>query len=566
MILATLALAQEVPAINAQLFHSSVDGRVGFSLDDAHVAPDRMVTARAALQYVNQPLVYLPAAGAPVEIVSDLFALDVLASYTFRRLRVGLDVPLYLVTAGRDLSGGGRLGDIGLDLKYVALDPASRPVGLAATGRILVPAGGAAAAVGSGGFGMELGLAGSRAFGPWTVAANLGHRGVPEVELENIAWGSHLTFRAGVSRAVNDGAGVSLELGGASVYSSFLSDPSSSPVEGMLGGWYRVGEGAVARLGVGTGLTPGIGSPVARVIGSVAFEPREIRDADRDGIVDRQDACRDVPEDVDAFEDTDGCPEPDNDHDGVADVEDGCPNAPEDHDRWQDEDGCPDMLTAIDLEVVDAAGGPIPGVRVGFGDARGASGMHLESAAGVFAFSAVAPDWVPLAESIVVANGPPLKVTRIMKPETTGVTLLAEVLPPARVVLPPARVVITREKLEILDRVFFDTNRSTIKTISHPLLDEVTRILLDHPEIQKLRIEGHTDSRGKEAANLTLSSGRAAAVMAYLVKGGVAADRLSAIGLGESRPVDTLETEAAWEKNRRVEFVIERREEPSPAK
>lgn len=65
-------------------------------------------------------------------------------------------------------------------------------------------------------------------------------------------------------------------------------------------------------------------------------------DKDGDGIPDNVDACADKPEDFDAFEDEDGCPDPDNDQDNVLDPLDRCPNEPEDKDLFEDEDGCPD--------------------------------------------------------------------------------------------------------------------------------------------------------------------------------------------------------------------------------
>ncbi|EDM77072.1 hypothetical protein PPSIR1_19554 [Plesiocystis pacifica SIR-1] len=65
-------------------------------------------------------------------------------------------------------------------------------------------------------------------------------------------------------------------------------------------------------------------------------------DADADGIPDAADACPAQPEDPDAFEDDDGCPDADNDDDGVPDLDDHCPDEPEDPDGFQDDDGCHD--------------------------------------------------------------------------------------------------------------------------------------------------------------------------------------------------------------------------------
>jgi outer membrane protein OmpA-like peptidoglycan-associated protein len=66
------------------------------------------------------------------------------------------------------------------------------------------------------------------------------------------------------------------------------------------------------------------------------------RDRDGDGILDPHDLCPDDPEDMDGFEDEDGCPDLDNDQDGIPDIEDLCPNEPETKNGFADEDGCPD--------------------------------------------------------------------------------------------------------------------------------------------------------------------------------------------------------------------------------
>jgi outer membrane protein OmpA-like peptidoglycan-associated protein len=95
-----------------------------------------------------------------------------------------------------------------------------------------------------------------------------------------------------------------------------------------------------------------------------------------------------------------------------------------------------------------------------------------------------------------------------------------------------------------------------IRPESHPLLYEVAAILEAHPEILRLRIEGHTDSRGSATANLKLSERRARAVRDHLASRGVQAARLEAVGYGEGRPLDARETEEAWARNRRVDFLI----------
>ncbi|MEW5855570.1 MAG: OmpA family protein, partial [Myxococcota bacterium] len=111
------------------------------------------------------------------------------------------------------------------------------------------------------------------------------------------------------------------------------------------------------------------------------------------------------------------------------------------------------------------------------------------------------------------------------------------------------------ERIVILEKVFFDTNKDTIQPRSYPLLDQVAQVLKTHPEL-RVRVEGHTDSQGKPEANLDLSDRRANAVRTYLIGKGVDAQRLEARGYGQTRPVDTNKTSRGRENNRRVEFVV----------
>jgi outer membrane protein OmpA-like peptidoglycan-associated protein len=84
----------------------------------------------------------------------------------------------------------------------------------------------------------------------------------------------------------------------------------------------------------------------------------------------------------------------------------------------------------------------------------------------------------------------------------------------------------------------------------------VARLLLAHPELKQIRVEGHTDNVGAAAYNKDLSARRAASVVRYLTGKGVAAERLAAAGYGFERPIATNETALGRAKNRRVEFTI----------
>ena len=121
---------------------------------------------------------------------------------------------------------------------------------------------------------------------------------------------------------------------------------------------------------------------------------------------------------------------------------------------------------------------------------------------------------------------------------------------------PPKRVEVTETKLELTEKVYFDTGKATIKPVSFPLLDDVAEALKQHAEVKQVRIEGHTDSTGSAKLNTSLSKKRAQAVRAYLVDKGVEASRLEAAGFGPSKPVGDNKTAEGREQNRRVEFIV----------
>lgn len=100
----------------------------------------------------------------------------------------------------------------------------------------------------------------------------------------------------------------------------------------------------------------------------------------------------------------------------------------------------------------------------------------------------------------------------------------------------------------------FDTGKATLKPESEKVLAQVLALLNGQPD-WKMKIEGHTDSTGTKAGNQTLSQQRAAAVVAWLVKNGIAPTRLIAAGLGDSQPIADNATEEGRARNRRVELV-----------
>jgi peptidoglycan-associated lipoprotein len=105
-----------------------------------------------------------------------------------------------------------------------------------------------------------------------------------------------------------------------------------------------------------------------------------------------------------------------------------------------------------------------------------------------------------------------------------------------------------------LQRIQFDFNMSSITGSAQTVLDENAKCLKQKPDL-KITIEGHADERGTTEYNLALGERRADAARKYLQKLGIDAARLKVVSYGEERPLDPAETEDAWSKNRRAEFV-----------
>ena len=214
-------------------------------------------------------------------------------------------------------------------------------------------------------------------------------------------------------------------------------------------------------------------------------------DDDKDGILDSKDRCRGDAEDRDGFEDEDGCPEDDDDKDGIIEPRDRCPAKAEDLDHWQDEDGCPEDDNDQD----------------GLVDAQDKCPNEPES-----------------------KNG---------KDDEDGC---------------PDLVRVEEGQIRTLEPVYFDYNKASIQTRSENMLGEMATLIKSRPDLGTISIQGHTDLKGSATYNLKLSRDRAAAVRAYLVRAGVAEERLTSDGFGSTKPIDDNKSELGRAKNRRVEF------------
>jgi OOP family OmpA-OmpF porin len=137
----------------------------------------------------------------------------------------------------------------------------------------------------------------------------------------------------------------------------------------------------------------------------------------------------------------------------------------------------------------------------------------------------------------------------LQEPQAILVTARAPKVEP-----PPAPVI--KDRIVVSESIFFDTDKDSIRKDSTRVVDEVAEIIKAHPELVKIRIEGHTDNVGGARSNLDLSRRRAAAVRAYLITRGVEAERLIAEGYGDQNPIADNTNEEGRARNRRVAFTI----------
>ncbi|MFT4621484.1 MAG: outer membrane protein OmpA-like peptidoglycan-associated protein [Myxococcota bacterium] len=510
-----------------------------------------------------------------------------------------------------DLESSG-LGDLRITPKFVLVDiHEGYPVGVAVLVRATVPTGSTRSFLGEGGFTGEPAFVLEVADGSihdreYTVrgAVNVGALIKEPDTFRGIELGNAFTYRGALAAHPI----FALEVGGDITGSVSGARVAQVPLE--IQPWLKVHPMDIVTVtaGAGFGLNPGLGSPDFRVFfgGSIqpSFDPLSL-DRDSDGVPNKFDACINVPEDMDGFEDDDGCPDDDNDKDGILDVSDQCPNRPEDVDDFEDADGCPDEDNDRDqiLDIHDSCpydpedydgwqdldGCPDPdNDGDGIPDAQDLCANAAETFNG-FTDDDGCPDEKPFVDTdgdgyVDSEDGCPAEPEDFdtfqdedgcpdpdndydgvldeadscpFEPETLNGYLDEDGCPDVA----PARVVVGKRKIKITDQIFFEYNRAGIQPLSFELLDEIAAVILDNPLLTSIRVEGHTDADGPEGYNLKLSQRRAEEVVGYLVKAGVPQDRLEPVGYGESQPVDTNKTPEGKANNRRVEFVILERSE-----
>lgn len=347
-------------------------------------------------------------------------------------------------------------------------------------------------------------------------------------------------------------------------------DKRSLNLEALAGVKWRFVDNVVGGVAIGPGLTTGVGTPNVRGLLSLIYTPQQKpADRDRDGIIDDEDACPDTPGVVELK----GCPRPvDTDGDGIFDPDDACPlvageanddrtkhgcppppPAPTDSDGdgiVDAQDYCPEVAGVPNLEDKTKHGcPPMPKDSDGDGILDGDDACPLKAG-------------VPNTDKS--QHGcPPL--------DSDGDGILDAVdACPKRAGFPNAdakkhgcpKVVVTAKEIIILERIEFDTGKSTIRSESRSIVAGVADVLKSHPDILRIEIQGHTDNQGSPQFNKILSDERARAVMRAITALGVDKGRMTHKGHGPDKPIAENNTPDGRQTNRRVQFVILERKKP----
>ncbi len=229
-------------------------------------------------------------------------------------------------------------------------------------------------------------------------------------------------------------------------------------------------------------------------------------DTDGDGIADKNDACPDVAGPIEF----NGCP--DTDGDGIADKDDECPEVA----GTKALNGCPDT----DGDGIADKNDKCPDVKGP--KENGGCPWPDRDGDGVLDKDDKCPD----VKGTMANNGCPEVSDEVVK-----------------------------RLNDYAKTILFDSGKASFQKQTYPVLQSIASILKEYPN-SKFSLEGHTDSDGKDAANMILSDDRAAAVKNYLIENGIESGRLSSKGFGEAMPIDSNKTKAGKANNRRVEVKL----------
>ncbi|MFT5584849.1 MAG: hypothetical protein ACI9VR_002436, partial [Cognaticolwellia sp.] len=312
------AVAQDgAQSLDAQRYRPAQDGQRFFVVNDTQVGPALTSGGGVVFNYAQDPFIYRYSDGRDsVKLLESVGTANALAWLNLPRARIGLDLPLHVLSTGYRVDGFRLVGDARIMAVGELIQRGDSGLGLGVSAWLDLPTGneetwlGEASTTGGGALGA------SYATGQLLAAANVGaSTGTGSQFLDDLDWGNHLTWNVGLSYLIVPRIDVSAEFSGEHLLGQ--DAPGASPAEFTAGMRYHPQAlPLIFSLGGGSGITSGIGAPDFRIIGGLVWAPAHDRtagpvggDRDRDTIADEVDMCPDQAEDFNGVDDSDGCPD-----------------------------------------------------------------------------------------------------------------------------------------------------------------------------------------------------------------------------------------------------------------
>ncbi|MBT6435924.1 MAG: OmpA family protein [Deltaproteobacteria bacterium] len=612
--------------VDIQLFKPATGTGSLWSTESAQMGKHLGYRAGLQLQYARDPLVLSisQSAGSQGEVgalVANRFdAALTLTVALWEWVEVGLSVPLILQggaegeafdAAGLEV-GLGALSAVSVgDIRVV---PRSKLFGLGdgaldvAVGVGVVLPSGSAAYAGEGGVSLEPALYISSHKGLMTAHINAGFRYRKPATIETLTISNEIFWNLGASVDLIglQGEAFTLSAVGEFFGRTDASEPfgiggdensaamsALTPMGFMAGARMTVDGTWSVGLGAGGGMHPGYGTAAPRLMMELSYNSAGSMalDTDGDGLSDDRDECISKPEDLDGFEDDDGCPDSDNDGDMVLDEDDACPNDPEDRDGIRDDDGCPDVDDdgdgvpdetdkcpgdQEDLDGFQDEDGCADFDNDGDGFADGADRCPMEAEDldgfqdedgcpdldndldGVPDLTDACPLYPEDLDGVEDTDGCAEDNDRDgildaldkcpLKPETYNFESDTDGCPDKGKY--PAYVSVGEGRLEFQQPVAFKYRGLKLTVKGKRVLLQVAAIIKAHKHWTKILVVTHVNSLSSKRKNQKFSKTRAAVVERFLKKQGISSDRLVLVPRGST----------AGEKSDRVDFVVEEEE------
>jgi outer membrane protein OmpA-like peptidoglycan-associated protein len=555
------ALAQGTPAAKTdrsfpvQLWAPALGPQGFFTLDSARVGPHLSTSLTLSGNYQRNPFTLYTIQGTArveedVEVVRDQVTTELgFALGLIDTLQLGLSLPVNVYQSGADFTNtgvatgtklkGASVGDLRLEVKVqLATFGADDAFTLAVVPGLTLPTGDDNKFTGDKNVTGRFRALAEMRQDKIRVGATLGVLVRQPSTSFAATVGQQLLYAAAVEGRVHRDVALIGEFFGRSGLGDFFDGyTDANPMEVDAGMRITLPKAFSLAAGAGLGLIRGIGSPKFRGFMMLGWSPN-FADQDNDGVFDYEDRCIDVPEDLDDYKDSDGCPEDDNDGDGIPDLQDPCPNAKEDGVGKKPADGCPSSAEDSDGDGVPDAQDKCndePEDRDGFEDNDGCPDPDNDND-GIPDGYDECPNEAEDADGVEDADGCPDpdndkdgfldSVDKCpAQPETLNGNRDDDGCPD-----PGAELVkLTDTSIDLRERINF-TGKPEAPTLSpsaQTLLNLVALVIKGHSDITTVTVNATA-----EGAAASSTQARADAIVAFLRGKGVAADRLKAVGGG----------------------------------